>query len=199
MALARIHEPAESWAEEYQNIAARLNDALGPVARRIDHIGSTSVPGLPAKDVIDVQITVSSLENEELVTGMTRAGFRLRLGAVNPDRVRQNGNQFDHVPRGADPDDIAEWAKRYFREPSGEREVHVHVREVGRANQRYPLLFRDFLRAHPYVAGAYGDFKRRLASLDIETGVYAEIKDPVCDLIMVAAEGWAAETGWRPD
>lgn len=198
MALARIHEPTESWADEYRNIAARLHKALGPVALRIDHIGSTSVAGLPAKDVIDVQVTVAALEDEELVLGMTRAGFRLRPGAVNPDRVRQNGNQFDHVPRGADPDDFSEWAKRYFREPAGEREMHVHVREAGRANQRYPLLFRDYLRAHADVAGAYGDFKRRLASLDIETGVYAEIKDPVCDLIMVSAERWATETGWRP-
>jgi GrpB-like predicted nucleotidyltransferase (UPF0157 family) len=199
MALARINEPAQSWADEYQNIAARLHNALGLVALRIDHIGSTSVPGLPAKDVIDVQITVSSLESEELVTGMTRAGFRLRPGAVNPDRVRQNGNQFDHVPRGADPGDTSEWAKRYFREPAGERDVRVHVREAGKANQRYPLLFRDYLRAHPDVAGTYGDFKRRLASLDIETGVYAEIKDPVCDLIMVSAGRWATDTGWRPD
>ncbi|HEY5477219.1 MAG TPA: GrpB family protein [Tepidiformaceae bacterium] len=197
MALARIHEPVESWADEYEVLREKIDRALGAVAIRIDHIGSTSVPGLAAKDVIDIQVTVAVLGDPQLVIAMTGAGFRLRPGAVNVERARQNGNEFDHVPRGADPGDMSEWEKRYFREPEGECEVHVHVRAAGRANQRYPLLFRDYLRTHPDTASTYEDFKRRLASLDIETGVYAEIKDPVCDLIMVAAERWAADTGWR--
>jgi GrpB-like predicted nucleotidyltransferase (UPF0157 family) len=117
---------------------------------------------------------------------MAQAGFRQRGGELH---------LHDHVPPGA-PDDPNEWAKLYYREPEGAREVHVHVRAAGRLNQRYALLFRDYLRAHPATARLYGDFKQRLASIEIETGVYAEIKDPVCDLILEGAERWAREVNW---
>jgi GrpB-like predicted nucleotidyltransferase (UPF0157 family) len=68
----------------------------------------------------------------------------------------------------------------------------------GRPNQRYPLLFRDYLRSHEAAAAAYAAVKRQLAGLTLETGVYADVKDPVCDLIMVSAEEWAVRTGWHP-
>ena len=71
------------------------------------------------------------------------------------------------------------------------------MRERGRANQRYPVLFRDYLRAHPNAAEAYGRLKRRLAVLCEDTMTYADAKDPVCDIIMQAAEGWAVKTDWR--
>lgn len=190
MALARIVDPKPAWADEFRDIAARLSDALGSRAIRIDHIGSTSVPGLAAKDVIDVQVTVPQLDAEDLAAALAGVGFRMRPGAWN---------DYDHTPPGADEVEQQERAKLYFREPPGERLIHVHVRAAGRANQRYALLFRDYLRANQRAAATYGEFKRRLAALDIETGIYAEIKDPVCDLVMISAEKWAAETGWRPD
>jgi GrpB-like predicted nucleotidyltransferase (UPF0157 family) len=100
----------------------------------------------------------------------------------------------DHRPPGGseDPDD---WRKLYF--DTVDRSVHVHVRQVGRPNQRYPLLFRDYLRARPRAAEAYGRLKQRLAVLCEDTRVYADAKDPVCDIIMQAAEEWAGRTGWR--
>jgi GrpB-like predicted nucleotidyltransferase (UPF0157 family) len=64
----------------------------------------------------------------------------------------------------------------------------VHVRVEGRPNQRYALLFRDYLRAHPDAAAAYAALKRALAALGIDREVYADVKDPACDLIFVAAE-----------
>jgi GrpB-like predicted nucleotidyltransferase (UPF0157 family) len=77
------------------------------------------------------------------------------------------------------------------------RRVNLHLRVAGRANQRYALLFRDYLRAHPDTAAAYGEFKRRAATLPLESvGEYADLKDPVCDLIYLPAEDWAARTGW---
>jgi GrpB-like predicted nucleotidyltransferase (UPF0157 family) len=177
-----IVEPKATWPTEFDAIAASIREPLGVLALRVDHIGSTSVPGLPAKDVIDVQVTVAALEPERLAPALARAGF-----------VEQGiGN--DHRPPGAaGPDD--DWRKLFFQAGSG-RPVNVHVRVAGRPNQRYPLLFRDYLRAHPESAAAYATLKRALAALGIDPGVYADVKDPACDLIFIAAEDWALETRW---
>lgn len=177
-----IVEPRESWPTNFEAISDSVRHELGELALRIDHIGSTSVPGLPAKDVIDVQVTVASLDRDRLVPALARAGF-----------VDQSiGN--DHRPPGATgPDD--DWRKLYFQPRSG-RPANLHVPLAGRPNQRYPLLFRDYLRAHPDAAAAYANLKRGLAALAIDRGVYADVKDPACDLIFIAAEDWAAQTGW---
>lgn len=156
------------------------------VAIRIDHIGSTSVPGLAAKDVIDIQVTVPDFMRwDELEPLISRSGY-----VVTPVRT-------DHrPPRAGGPE--SDWEKRFFQASAGARRVHVHVRVDGRANQRYALLFRDYLRAHVGAAEAYAELKRRLASLGIDLRTYAEVKDPVCDLIMDAAGPWADATGWMP-
>lgn len=70
-----------------------------------------------------------------------------------------------------------------FDEPQGARPSHLHVRVNGRANQRYALLFRDYLRVHPHAASAYAEVERGLASLAPDSGTYAVAKDPACDLI----------------
>ena len=73
------------------------------------------------------------------------------------------------------------------------------MRAAGRANQRYALLFRDCLRSHPDVAWAYGELKRRLAlCVGDDRHLYAETKDPVCDIIIGGAEEWARTTRWTP-
>jgi GrpB-like predicted nucleotidyltransferase (UPF0157 family) len=172
------------WPEEFTAIATRLSDALGLLALRVDHIGSTSVPGLCAKDVIDVQVTVAGLDEAAISSALVPLGFVQRPFG------------HDHVPPGSSEDE-AEWAKLFFNAPAGAREANVHVRIDGRANQRYAILFRDYLRTHPDAASAYGELKRRLATVCDDTGVYADIKDPVCDIIMQAAEVWADRTGWR--
>jgi GrpB-like predicted nucleotidyltransferase (UPF0157 family) len=178
-----IVEPKASWPAEFEAIASALREALGDLALRIDHIGSTSVPGLPAKDVIDIQLTVAALDRERLTAALARAGF--------VDR----GIDHDHRPPGAaGPDE--DWQKLFFQPRAG-RAANLHVRAAGRPNQRYPLLFRDYLRAHPDAAAAYARLKRGLAALGIDRGTYADVKDPACDLILIAAEDWAARTGWR--
>lgn len=172
-----------SWPAEYEAIAAGLREALGSLALRIDHIGSTAVPGLAAKDVIDVQVAVVALE-QRAVDALVAHGYVSR-----PDIMG------DHMPPGV-TDEPAQWAKRYVqqREP---RPIHVHIRVYGRANMRYALLFRDYLRAHLATMGAYAQIKQALAHYHADdVDAYYAVKDPVCDVIM-AAEQWAAATGWQ--
>ncbi|MFI0236477.1 GrpB family protein [Streptomyces sp. NPDC016845] len=90
-------------------------------------------------------------------------------------------------------------AKRYWsrRGPDADP-VNLHVRGAGSPNERLALLFRDWLRATPEAVPAYARFKYVLAGAVPDTGTYAEVKDPVVDLVVVVAEKWAAQTGWRP-
>jgi GrpB-like predicted nucleotidyltransferase (UPF0157 family) len=140
------------------------------------------VPGLAAKSVIDVQVTVADLTDAD---ALVAAGY--------PEGV---GFQ-DHRPAGDDAP-ARDWRKRFFYQREGERRANIHVRERGAANQRYALLFRDYLRAHPAAANAYAELKRRLARGLKDPMSYAEVKDPACDLIWLAAEEWAERTGWAP-
>jgi len=173
------------WPEEFRVIGAELRRALGGLALRIDHIGSTAVPGLAAKDVIDIQISVAALD-AALIAAMTAAGYSQSLR-----------NLGDHQPPHfvGPPED---WKKLFFNPPSGQRRTNTHVRVLGRANQRYPLLFRDYLRAHPKSAAAYAELKKRLAAHLANPEMYPEVKDPAVDLIYFAAEDWAAAIGWEP-
>lgn len=178
----------DDWPHDFLHIGNQLREALGPLALRIDHIGSTSVPGLEAKDIIDIQVTVADLDPAPLVERLAPLGFILR----------EDYNR-DHVPAGQ-AQEIEEWSKLNFQRPADMRPMHFHVRQAGRANQRYALLFRDYLRSNPGAAGNYALIKRELIRLNAgDVDAYYAIKDPVCDLIMDAAEGWARETGWTPE
>jgi GrpB-like predicted nucleotidyltransferase (UPF0157 family) len=181
---------SDAWPKEFQRLAGKIRAELGDRALRIDHIGSTSVPGLDAKDRIDIQVTVASLDE---ANPLGAAGFEEFV--VRRDHRPPGAD--DHRPPGADGQD-EDWEKRFFNTPGTERQANVHVRVEGRANQRYPLLFRDYLRTHPAAAEAYAELKRRLAAELRNVGVYADVKDPACDLIIVAAEDWAEATGWQP-
>ncbi len=180
-----IVNPDANWPAQYEKTAEVIGRILGDTVVRIDHIGSTSVPGLPAKDVLDIQATVAAeSELDDAVELLVAADWEAR-----PPRR-------DHPVPGL-PTDEFQWVKRLVMEPQYRRRVNLHMRVAGRANQRYALLFRDYLRAHPDTAAAYGEFKRRAAALPVESvGEYADLKDPVCDLIYLPAEEWAARTGW---
>ena len=173
----------ENWPSEFQAIATSLRRALGELALRIDHIGSTSVPGLPAKDVIDIQITVAALDD------------RVRSAMATLGYTQLEGRR-DHCPPNLGGPDT-EWEKLLFLPPPGQRRTHTHVRVQERANQRYALLFRDYLRAHPATAEAYAELRRRLAQFLADPETYPEVKDPAVDLIYLAAEDWAAATNWQ--
>ena len=174
------------WPQEFEVIRAALRDILGSRAIRIDHIGSTSVPGLGAKDVIDIQVTVQEL-SPKIIQKMVNAGYE-HLGNITSD----------HVPLGEDSDPKL-WEKLIFVQPQGQRRANVHVRVDGNPNQCYPLLFRDYLRAHPNSAKSIELIKREIAKRhadDVEA--YYDIKDPVYDLIWDAALEWAKYTNWKP-
>lgn len=177
----------DRWPAEFSQIAESLQAALGARALRIDHIGSTAVPTLDAKDVIDLQVTVTSLTPAEpLIAAIESAGYLHRDDIHN-----------DHPMHGKESEP-AEWEKLYFASPPGQRPVHVHVRAAGRANQRYPLLFRDYLRTHPVALAGYAEVKRQLAHYHPnDQDAYYDVKDPACDIVMSGAEDWAAATGWR--
>ena len=104
----------------------------------------------------------------------------------------------DHHVAGTSTDE-RDWRKAVLTEPPGHRRVNLHVRVEGRPNQRYALLFRDYLRAHPTSAQAYETLKRQLAALlRHDSDRYADVKEAGCDLIYLAAEEWAPTVGWRP-
>jgi GrpB-like predicted nucleotidyltransferase (UPF0157 family) len=175
----------DSWPSDFHAIASSLRQGLSLLALRIDHIGSTSVPGLAAKDIVDIQITAAALD-QPLLAVMTTLGYSQREEVCR-----------DHRPaQAAGPD--SDWEKWYFNPPPGQRRTHTHVRVEGRANQRYPLLFRDYLRTHPATAAAYAELKRRLAQHLADAQMYPDVKDPAVDLIYLAAEEWAAATHWQP-
>lgn len=181
----RIVEYQTRWIQEFTAIAAALQTALGDRVLRIDHIGSTSVPDLAAKDVIDIQVTVRQF-TPNLEAAFRQAGY-LRRTEVNRD----------HRPPTATGSD-EDWEKQYYQPASDERNRHVHVRRAGSPNGRYALLFRDYLRTHTLAAAAYAQAKLALAQHGPhDWDLYYDVKDPICDIIMSGAEDWAAATHWH--
>lgn len=168
-----------SWAEDAARIVKRIEMACGATASRVDHIGSTAVPGMDAKDVIDIQVTVASLEDADvLVKPLTQVGFPRREG-ITADT--------------AHTDDPAKWRKRFHCAADPGRPANLHIRVDGWPNQQFALLFTDWLRANPGVREDYLHAKRHA----LITADYVEAKEPwFLDAYRRAWE-WADTTGWR--
>jgi len=163
------HDPA--WARRYEDLREPLLAALAGVAVRVEHVGSTSVPGLAAKPIVDVQVAVADPDREELfVPALERLGYELR--------VREPGHRMLRTPR---------------------LDVHVHVWRAGGEDERRHLLFRDWLRRSADDRARYEAVKRELAARAWEDmNAYADAKTPVIAEIAARAERWAAATGWAP-
>jgi dephospho-CoA kinase len=172
-----------AWPHEFDRIARTLGDLLGETAVAIDHVGSTSVPGLAAKDCIDVQVRVRTLDDEALAGLFEEGGFRCRPEPWN--RAEVTGGR--------------EFRKLVFAPPTGARPVNIHIREAAGANARFALLFRAFLSAEDDSRRAWATFKRRLAVSVPDLLDYGQIKAPATEILMAAAERWATATGWTPD
>ena len=128
------------WPGAFEAEAVKLRTALGTLALRIDHNGSTSIPGLGAKPIIDIQVSVAALQPIEAY------GERLRtIGYV-------------HVPH---PDDS--FCPFFHRPPQWPHSHHVHVVERGGAEERRTLAFRDYLRDHAAAAREYEHLRQDLA------------------------------------
>jgi GrpB-like predicted nucleotidyltransferase (UPF0157 family) len=182
----RAYEP--DWQPRGAALAGELHTALAPLALRVDHIGSTAVPGMAAKPVFDLQISVADLDT-------AATAFDGPLAALG---FARRPYEHDHVPAGCD-DPPSRWVKRYWsRRSTGADDVNLHCRLAGSPNERLALLFRDWFRAHPRAVPAYARFKTVLAAAVDDLGVYTDVKDPVVDLVGTVAEDWAAATGWSP-
>ena len=195
-ATPRIVPPDPQWAAQAQRILARLRTACGHRAVRVDHIGSTAVPDLDAKDIIDIQVTVSSLQvADELADAMSAAGYvqvPITADVAKPD-ARSTVAAFDHIT------DDAHWQKRLFCSADPGRPTNVHVRVDGWPGQQFALLFVDWMKGNPGVRAEYLDLKRRVSAQEhVTTGAYADAKEPwFLDAYRRAWE-WADATGWRP-
>lgn len=164
-----------TWTARFAELGRDLRAGLGEVALRIDHIGSTSVPGLAAKPIVDIQVSVADFE--------PLAAYRLPL------------ERLGYVYRADNP----ERTKRYFREPPGRRRTHVHVRRAGSFSEQWALLFRDYLRADPDAAVEYEAVKRRLAiRYRDDRRAYVDAKGPFLWEIIRRADDWAQTQGWFP-
>ncbi|HNM84303.1 MAG TPA: dephospho-CoA kinase [Mycobacterium sp.] len=186
-----------SWPDQARRIVARLKTACGHRAVRVDHIGSTAVPGMDAKDVIDIQVTVDSLATaDDLAEALLTAGYP-RVEHVTADVPKPDGRStvaaFDHV------DDVALWHKRFHASADPGRPANIHVRLDGRPNQQFALLFTDWLGENPAARSDYLAAKRAAAGrARADSGAYADAKEPwFLDAYRRAWE-WAAATGWRP-
>jgi len=152
-----------------------LRGALRETAVRIDHVGSTSVVGLDAKPVIDIQVSVLQLEPDTSFRGpMDELGFV--YWPTNVDR-----------------------SKRFFREPPGARRTHVHVRRAGSFDEQLNLLLRDYLRTHSEACRTYASVKHELATrFRHDRDGYVRAKAATVWSLLSQAHEWLQEVGWQP-
>jgi len=176
----------ESWPLTAARLIRRVSAALGNNAVAVEHIGSTSVPGLIAKDVIDLQVAVprlSDADGPEFVKALADKGF-----------PRAEGNYQDTVhPWAPDP---SSWGKRFHGSADPGRLAHVHVREHGSPGWEIALLFRDWLVDNPTERDLYAGIKRAIAQSEPTTTAYTVAKEPRLADALERARAWARHTGW---
>lgn len=164
------HDPA--WAARARELIARLERALAGIAVRPAHVGSTAIPGLVAKPIVDLQAATAAVPGDEesrLTAALAPLGFELR--------VRER----EHL---------------MYRTVA--HDVHLHVWETGSDHERRHLLFRDHLRADAADRERYAAVKRELAArVWDDMNDYAQAKGAVIAEITARAEAWAAASGWR--
>jgi dephospho-CoA kinase len=178
-----LADPRDSWADDAARLIARLHRAVGDRALRIDHIGSTSIPGLPAKDLVDIQVAVRDVAAAHSAAAYAReAGF-----------VHVNGEWYGEDRCGVrHPEAVAVDA-----DPG--RSVNINFRAVTAPVWREALLFRDWLRSHDDERDAYAAMKKTLAGVDIHVDRYSEDKMPWIHAALARAETWALSCRWSPD
>lgn len=177
------------WPREAALLVRRLR-RVDPRVLGVQHIGSTSVPGLPAKNVIDLQLTVASLEHADFMAPMLAdAGFPRLAGIWRDD------------PKPAFPDP-AQWSKRLHCNADPGRPVNLHVRVEGSPGWRYALSFRDWLRANPGMVAAYLAEKSRCRQIhqdDPNIAGYAGCKeDWFTNFADPRLTAWIDDVAWQP-
>jgi GrpB-like predicted nucleotidyltransferase (UPF0157 family) len=157
------YDPA--WPRRFEAERLVLADVFAGIEARIEHVGSTAVPGLGAKPIVDIMLGVANLvEIEQRIAALEAGGYR-----YVPEHEAQ-------IPE-----------RRYLRKPRlGPSAVHLHCVVTGSAFWVRQLAFRDYLRAHPEAAADYDALKRGLA-LRLDRKAYTDAKGPFIEGILVAA------------
>lgn len=157
------YDPA--WPDRFEQHARRICAALGDAALQVEHIGSTSVPGLAAKPIIDILLVVSDSGDEDAyLPQLEAAGYQLRV---------------------REPDDHEH---RMVRTP--ERDTHVHIYSAGCPAIRRYLVFRDRLRKSDIDREQYEGTKRTLAARSWpDMNAYADAKSDIIERIIAAGMG----------
>ncbi|CAH0293762.1 Dephospho-CoA kinase [Arthrobacter sp. Bi26] len=177
-----------AWAAQAGRLIARLHAAVPQDVLAVDHIGSTAVPDLDAKDVIDLQLSVRDLDAADRIAPLLAdAGFPRWPGIIADN------------PKPTHPDP-ADWGKRLHGNADPGRPVNLHLRAAGSPGWRYALCFRDWLRADPEARADYVAEKKRVAGLhetDKSTAGYAADKEGwFTDYAAPRMEAWVRRTGW---
>ena len=155
----------ERWPLDFQAESAGILPAVGPAAVALEHIGSTSVPGLAAKPIIDLLLGVRRLEDIDPYAGALRAlGYEREVAA---ERMIL-GRRF------------------FYKGPPHAETHHLHISEVGTRYWVEPLAFRDWLRAHPEDREEYARLKRELAT-SLPRTKYTWAKAPFVEAIVARA------------
>ncbi|MFC7532781.1 dephospho-CoA kinase [Actinoplanes sp. GCM10030250] len=179
----RIVPPDPEWPRVAARLSARIRHGLGADVE-VDHVGSTAVPGLPAKDVVALMLSVRTLgEADALADRLGELGFPRRSGEWTDNA--------HGVPGGT-------WPKRMHGCADPGYRVNLHVRVTGSPGWRFALLIRDHLRAVPEARDAYAAAKIELAERHPDRAEYAVAKEPWFEAEARAADDWAAATGWQP-
>ena len=186
-----VLSPADpTWQAQAARLAVRLEAAAPADVLGVDHIGSTAVPGLDAKNIIDLQLAVADLATADRIAPLlAAAGFPLWRGVLADN------------PKPSHPDP-ADWAKRLHGNADPGRPVNLHVRPAGSPGWRFALCFRDWLRDDAVARNDYLAEKRRVAALhsvDKSTARYAADKEAwFTEHAAVRMEEWVQRTGWQP-
>ncbi len=154
--VARLSEYDLRWPALFEEERERILAAIGPSVERVEHVGSTAIPGIAAKPIIDILIGLRSLEDaKECIPRLVAIGYE-----YVPEYERE-------IPE-----------RRYFRKgPAENRTHHIHIVEVSSEFFRNHLLFRDYLRAHADEAKRYEALKRELAQrFETDREAYTEGK-----------------------
>jgi GrpB-like predicted nucleotidyltransferase (UPF0157 family) len=162
------YEP--SWPERAQRLLDEVQTALAPLPDSgrftYEHIGSTAVPGLAAKPIIDLQVRMPCLPSrDQLAELLAPTGFSPAQGA-RPD----SPGVYRDTPRPGDPTDAELYEKRLFHDP--ERAAILHIRHADSPFAEFVVLFRDWLRGNPEQALRYEETKRHLAGQHARDGDY---------------------------
>lgn len=176
------------WPLDFLSLKTQLQTVFGSLAKHIDHIGSTAVPGLAAKDIIDIQVSVTDLEDSALQALLNQ------LEASSAYRVHRHFR--DELTGLAE--ESPELKKYFMATQPPQRAANIHIRQMGKRNHRYALLFCAFLKENPAEAHIYGLLKQRFAAFFPESiEGYLYFKDPLMDLLYLQAERWATQTAWQ--